>query len=289
MKSLNFCVLGDEEIARQFGKKGTTSDITIYDKKDAGIIRTFTFPSSFPDKIQPLFQALNLAEYVIFHIEKLDKFVGEQIVAIDSLDKTKGIITHSYGIDRNQLKETVKDTSLKDFKIMEKDDLRKEIESIEPFPREGKTRVIIDHFFDVKGVGTVLLGKVDRGVLNVHDTLKLFPQGIEVLVKSIQMHDDPVAEAASPARVGLAVKGVKHDEVQRGDMLSREENIVSEAVLEFKKSPFFKDELSEGQTFVANVGLQMRPAKLVSLNPFKVSFTKPIVFHDICVLLKPES
>ena len=40
-----------------------------------------------------------------------------------------------------------------------------------------------------------------------------------IYVKSIQMHDDPVNESKSPARVGLAIKGVNADEISRGDVL----------------------------------------------------------------------
>lgn len=291
MKSLNFCVLGDEEIARQLGKKGTASDITIYDRKDASVIRTFTVPTSFPDKIQPLFQALNIAEHVIIHIGKLDKFTGEQIVAIDALGKKSGLITHSYDIDRAQLNSMLKNTSLKDFKIIERDDLRKEVEAMEPVHRDGDVEVVIDHFFDVKGVGTVLLGKVSRGTLRVHDTLKLLTSGQDVLVKSMQMHDDPVSEAHCPARVGMAVKGVKPDDVQRGDVLAASGNVVGELEIDFRKSPFYKDEISENQTFIASIGLQMKACKVASASPFRISLTKPAAVskEDKIVLLKPES
>ena len=291
MKSLNFCVLGDEEIARQLGKKGTTSDITIYDRKDTGVIRTFTVPTSFPDKIQPLFQALNIAEHVIFHIAKLDKFTGEQIVAIDALGKRSGLLTHSYDIDPLQLKAMLKNTSLKDFRIVERDDIKKEVEAMEPISTEGDVEVVIDHFFDVKGVGTVLLGKVSKGTLKVHDTLKLLTSGQDVLVKSMQMHDDPVSEAHCPARVGMAVKGIKPDDVQRGDILASSGSVFGELELEFRKSPFYKDDIMENQTFIVNIGLQMKPCKIVSVSPLRISLTKPAVVsrEDRLVLLKPES
>src|SRR5437879_7746630 len=99
MKSINFVLLGDESIAKDFGKKGTATDLTIYDRKEAGILRTWTLPSAFPDKIPPLFQALNMAEHVIFYITKLDKFTGEQVVALDVLGKTQGILSHSYDVE----------------------------------------------------------------------------------------------------------------------------------------------------------------------------------------------
>jgi len=92
IKSVNFVVLGEQSIANDFGKKGTVTDLTLYDKKESDIIRTWVAPSGFPDKIQPLFQAINLAEYVILYLGTLDKFTGEQIVALNLLRKKEGFI-----------------------------------------------------------------------------------------------------------------------------------------------------------------------------------------------------
>jgi len=62
-------------------------------------------------------------------------------------------------------------------------------------------------------------------------------------------------------------------------------------LLDYTQSQFFKDKISENQMFLVNIGLQIRPAKVVALNPLKISLGKPAVFdkNDICVILKPES
>ncbi|MDE1816174.1 MAG: elongation factor Tu [Thaumarchaeota archaeon] len=294
MKSINYTLLGDDEsLAKDFGKKGTATDITIYDKKDTGVVKTWTLPTGFPEKIQPLLQAINMGEYVIFHVSKLDKFTGEQIVALDVLKKNKGLLTHSYDVDREKLRLMIKGTVVEQYKIVEPSDLRKEMDALESVSTDGGTRIPIDHCFEVKGVGTVILGKVAQGKVKVYDKLKLFPKGDEVLIKSIQMHDDPVEEAISPARVGLAVKGIVADDVQRGDQLSSGEGIIvsQDIGLDFLQNKFFKDNLTENQTFLVNIGMQIRAAKIVSMNPMKLSLNKPASFikNDICVILKPES
>ena len=81
--------MGKQDIAAEFGKKGTESDISLYDRKESDMIKTWVTPNGFPEKIQPLLQAINLAEHVIFFVDKLDKFTGEQIIALDSLKKEK--------------------------------------------------------------------------------------------------------------------------------------------------------------------------------------------------------
>ena len=112
MKSVNFTILGEQSIANDFGKKGTSTDLTLYDRKESDIIRTWVVPNGFPEKIQPLFQSIYLSEYVIFHVASLDKFTGEQIIALDSLGKKDGILCHSYDVDETRLNTMIKGTVL---------------------------------------------------------------------------------------------------------------------------------------------------------------------------------
>jgi selenocysteine-specific translation elongation factor len=250
-------------------------------------------PNGFPEKIQPLLQAINLAEFVIFFVDKLDKFTGEQIIALDSLKKQKGILSHSFEVDESKLESMIKGTVIENYVKAEPDKIKEEMDKIEPIIKDGPSEMVVDHCFDVKGVGTVILGKVTVDKIKQYDNLKLYPSGSDVLIKSIQMHDDPVTESICPARVGLAVKGVKPDDVGRGDIISQENAVFvnSEIRLEFTKSPFYKSEISKGQMCLVSVGLQIKAAKFSSINPLKLIFEKPIAYHtgDIAVILKPES
>ena len=293
VKSINFVVLGKQDIASEFGKKGTESDLTLYDRKESDIIKTWVIPNGFPEKIQPLFQAINLAEYVIFHVDKLDKFTGEQIIALDSLKKEKGILSHTFDVDESKLNMMIKGTVVENYARVDQDKIKEEMNTLEPITNNNPAELLIDHCFDVKGVGTVILGKVSNGTIKQYDNLKLYPHNIDVLIKSIQMHDDPVPESVCPARVGLAVKGAKPDEVGRGDVISVENavDIKTEIELDFEKSPFYKSEISENQGCLVNIGLQTKAAKFSSISPLKLIFEKPIICkkNDIAVILKPES
>ena len=285
--------MGKQDIASEFGKKGTETDLTLYDRKESNIIKTWVAPSGFPEKIQPLFQAINLAEYVIFHVDKLDKFTGEQIIALDSLKKEKGILSHTFDVDDSKLDAMIKGTVVEKYIKVDQNKIKEEMDKLEPFTNEGSSEMVVDHCFDVKGVGTVILGKVTNGTIKQYDNLKLYPAGLDVLIKSIQMHDDPVTNSICPSRVGLAVKGAKPDEVSRGDIISAENavDIKSEIELDFTKNQFYKGDITENQGCLVNIGLQIKAAKFTSISPLKLKFEKPIVCKsgDIAVVLKPES
>ena len=293
MRSVNFVVLGEQTIANDFGKKGTVTDLTVYDRKESDIIRTWVVPNGFPEKIQPLLQAINIAEYVIFYVASLDRYTGEQIIALDMLNKKNGILSHSYEVDENRLHSMIKGTVLQNYKKIDSPNIKEELVKLPPVSNDGSAQIVIDHSFDVKGVGTVVLGKVLQGTINQYDNLKHLPSGTDVMLKSIQMHDDDVKQAVCPARVGLSLKGIKPDEVGRGDIITSDESfeIKNELEIDFKQSPFYKGEISENQMCLVNIGLQVKAAKFSSISPAKLILDKPVVCrkNEICLLIKPES
>lgn len=93
--------------------------------------------------------------------------------------------------------------------------------------------------------------------------------------------------------MGLAVKGAKPDEVGRGDIICNEGvvDIKNEIEIDFKKSPFYKNEITENQGCLVNIGLQIKAAKFTSISPLKLAFEKPVVYKSgqIAIILKPES
>src|SRR6187200_1928182 len=249
MKSINFVIVGDyyHQIASELGKKGTTTDLSIYDRKTQDTIYTWAVPITFPDKIQSLMQAANIAEYAILNVTKIDKYLGEQVLALDAINIREGFILHSYEVDEMNLKELIKNTAIKK-------------------PRRSCI-IPVDHAFNVKGVGTVVLGVIKQGGVKTFDRLKILPSEKDILVKSIQMHDDPVSECKSPARVGLAIKGVDADDISRGDVIcspaSLDLKVATDAIpAGFIKSPYYKGNLTENQTYVISVGVQIKPVKI---------------------------
>jgi len=254
-------------------------------------------PGTYPEKIQSLLQAVNIAEYAILNVTKLDKYLGEEIIALDYVNLKDGFILHSYDVDESKLKTLIKNTSVSEFKLLDNiDQLKQEIPNLRSKCIQGPVMIEIDHAFDVKGVGTVVLGVIKQGTVKVHDQLKIKPIEKDILVKSIQMHDDPVLESKSPARVGLAIKGIYANNINRGDIICSPNTmeISSDKVFaKFTKSAFFKGDITESQMYLISIGLQIKPAKvkLIGGDMLEIMSEKPIVFfhRQTCVLLKPDS
>lgn len=298
MESLNIAVLGSNEILNEFGKRGTLSDIVFYDRKLNDRIFTFIAPISFPDKIQTLPQVLNMTDFVVLNITQLDKYFAEQIIAINSLDMRNGFLLHSYDIDEQRLNQMIKGTTIENFKKIENlEILKNEINNLHSNSREGDLLMPIDHSFDVKGVGTVLLGGIKKGKIKIYDKLRILPSNKEALIKSIQMHDDPVDESSSPSRVGLAVKGVSPRDIERGDIICSGEDTIKIAnteilVTDFSKNKYYNGEITDTQTYLLSVGLQIKPVKiLINNSKILLSLEKPIAYYEKqkFLILKPDS
>lgn len=298
LESLNIAVLGSNEILNEFGKRGTLSDIVFYDRKLNDRIFTFIAPISFPDKIQTLPQVLNMTDFVVLNITQLDKYLAEQIIAINSLGIRNGFLLHSYDIDEQRLNQMIKGTTIENFKKIENlEILKNEINNLHSNSREGDLLMPIDHSFDVKGVGTVLLGGIKKGKIKIYDKLRILPSNKEALIKSIQMHDDPVDESSSPSRVGLAVKGVSPRDIERGDIICSGEDTIKIAnteilVTDFSKNKYYNGEITDTQTYLLSVGLQIKPVKiLINNSKILLSLEKPIAYYEKqkFLILKPDS
>ena len=81
----------------------------------------------------------------------------------------------------------------------------------------------IEGVHTITGRGTVVSGRVERGVLKVGDTVEivgLSNGGEQVVVTGTQAFRKDVPEARAGMNVGLLLRGLKREDVQRGQVLS---------------------------------------------------------------------
>src|SRR6266540_3341218 len=81
------------------------------------------------------------------------------------------------------------------------------------------TRLYVDRVFTLRGIGTVVTGTLWSGTLAEGDELRAEPVGLDVRVRSVQVHDEPVTTAEAGQRVAVSVPGVDRRDLRRGDAL----------------------------------------------------------------------
>ena len=69
-------------------------------------------------------------------------------------------------------------------------------------------------------MGTVILGVAAHGAVKKHDAPRVLPGTRNAQVRSIQKHDDDLDSASEGDRVGLILKNVEVEKVDRGTVLT---------------------------------------------------------------------
>src|SRR5438874_2250980 len=71
----------------------------------------------------------------------------------------------------------------------------------------------------LRGIGAVVTGTLWSGSIGDGDGLRIEPLGRDVRVRSVQVHDRPVARAEAGQRVAVSLPGVERAELRRGEAL----------------------------------------------------------------------
>ena len=284
MTGATVAVVGAPDIAKELGKKGTASDLTLFNLVRDELAVTIVEPTQFPEKIPPLLTAIAMADRCLLVVTELSRPVAETIAVLELTDLPTTVVLGP-NVGDSEVARVLKGGRLAEAPRVPLDlpKLREIVESGSVPPREGPVRVAIDHAFPVKGVGAVALGVVRQGVLRAHDRLRLFPTPKTVEVRSVQVHDVDRKEAVGGERVGVALKGVEADELERGQVLAPEGSLeVSESLRlgPLTRCRYYRGDAGPGAQLHLSIHLQSVPATLDELSAAgtKVTADRPLVF-----------
>ena len=275
MGNLNIAVLGAKDYASKIGKKGTVTDMTFYDHKSGTDSFTLIEPSKYPEKLSSLFYSAAMSEFVILVVDKIDSFLGETIVMTDALGIDRGWIILQNYIQPEQLKPLLAGTSLEGYEFKEDDPIKLREELIAMAKAEAKApgegtcgSCPVDSHFNVRGVGTVVLGSVIDGYFRKHDKMTVFPIKREVILKSIQKHDLDADDGVKGDHVGLALRGIESDELDRGYVVTTDPSVKMSRKVEGNVSlvKYWASPLKEGMVLHIGHWMQMVPCRIASVD-----------------------
>ncbi|WP_455521197.1 EF-Tu C-terminal domain-related protein, partial [Parvimonas micra] len=82
----------------------------------------------------------------------------------------------------------------------------------------------VEDVFSITGRGTVATGRVEKGKVKVQDNVELVGLTTErrtVVVTGVEMFKKMLDEAAAGDNIGLLLRGVQRNEIQRGQVLAK--------------------------------------------------------------------
>ena len=275
MGNLNIAVLGAKDYASKIGKKGTVTDMTFYDHKSGTDSFTLIEPSKYPEKLSSLFYSVAMSEFAILVVDKIDSFLGETIVMTDVLGIDRGWIILQNYIQPEQLKPLLAGTCLEGYEYKEDDPIKLREELIAMAKAEAKApgegtcgSCPVDSHFNVRGVGTVVLGSVIDGYFRKHDKMTVFPIKREVILKSIQKHDLYADDGVKGDHVGLALRGIESDELDRGYVVTTDPSVKMSRKVGGNVSliKYWPSPLKEGMVLHIGHWMQMVPCRISSVD-----------------------
>lgn len=83
----------------------------------------------------------------------------------------------------------------------------------------GIPRLYVDRVFSMTGFGAVVTGTLMGGAVQREQRLVMLPQGQEVRVRGVQVHNEPAENAQSGQRTALNLSGITQDQIERGNVL----------------------------------------------------------------------
>ncbi|HDZ28133.1 MAG TPA: selenocysteine-specific translation elongation factor, partial [Candidatus Aminicenantes bacterium] len=88
--------------------------------------------------------------------------------------------------------------------------------TVAPRPDSGIFRMPVDRVFTLRGFGTVIAGTILSGEVKEGDRVEIFPDGISVKVRGVQVHHQKVGRSILGRRTALNLQDIKKEKLHRG-------------------------------------------------------------------------
>jgi len=136
-------------------------------------------------------------------------------------------------------------------------ELMKAVDDYVPQPERPKDKPFlmpIEDVFSISGRGTVVTGRVERGVINVGDEIEVV--GINDTTKTtctgVEMFRKLLDQGEAGDNVGVLLRGTKREEVERGQVLAKPSSITPHTKFKAEAYVLTKDEGGRHTPFFTN-------------------------------------
>ncbi len=134
-------------------------------------------------------------------------------------------------------------------------DLMKSLDTYIPEPvREVDKDFLmpIEDVFSIEGRGTVVTGRVERGMIKINDEVEMVGLGEtrKTVVTGIEMFNKSLQEGRAGDNAGLLLRGIRKEEVERGMVLAKPGTITPHTEFEAQIYALTKDEGGRHKPFV---------------------------------------
>ncbi len=103
----------------------------------------------------------------------------------------------------------------------------------------------VEDVFSITGRGTVATGRIERGIVKVGETIEvvgIVPETTSTVVNGVEMFRKLLDEGRAGDNVGCLLRGVKREDIQRGQVLAQPKSITPHTKFRAQVYVLSKDE-----------------------------------------------
>jgi elongation factor Tu len=126
-------------------------------------------------------------------------------------------------------------------------ELMKAVDEYIPTPERPKDQPFlmpVEDVFGIKGRGTVVTGRVERGIVKVGDEIEIvgFGENRKTVVTGVEMFQKTLDQGEAGDNVGCLLRGIEREDIERGQVLCKPGSITPHKKLEAEVYVLSKDE-----------------------------------------------
>ena len=189
--------------------------------------------------------------YIVVYLNKADQVDDDELLELVEMEVRDLLSTYEFPGDDTPI---ITGSALKAFEGDESDigvpsvlKLVEQMDSYIPVPDraiDGDFLMPVEDVFSISGRGTVVTGRIDRGIVKVGDEIEIV--GIKDTEKStctgVEMFRKLRDEGRAGDNVGVLLRGTKREEVERGQVLAKPGSITPHMKFEAEVYILTKDE-----------------------------------------------
>jgi elongation factor Tu len=189
--------------------------------------------------------------YIVVYMNKADQVDDEELLELVEMEVRDLLSTYEFPGDDTPI---ITGSALKAFEGDMSDigvpsihKLVEEMDSYIPMPEraiDGDYLMPVEDVFSISGRGTVVTGRIERGVVNVGDEIEIV--GIKDTAKTVctgvEMFRKLLDRGEAGDNVGVLLRGTKREEVERGQVLAKPGSITPHTKFEAEVYILTKDE-----------------------------------------------
>jgi elongation factor Tu len=171
---------------------------------------------------------------MVVFLNKVDMMEDEELLELVELELREQLTDYKFPGDEipivrgsalKALESTSTDLNAPEYKPIL--DLMKAVDEYIPTPMRATDRpfmMAIEDVFGIKGRGTVVTGRVDRGVVKVGDTVEIVglrDKTRTTVVTGVEMFRKTLEQGQAGDNVGCLLRGIERDDVERGQVLAK--------------------------------------------------------------------